>query len=460
MSFTRKLRRCHYFCLSCAILLVILLSSVNFYSYGRYELPRDTLGMIPPSPAEMQHQESTKDIDPSEEQLTKKIIAPLFPIQDRNNKFFVEAGALDGRTISKTLYLEENYGWTGLLVEPNPHLFQKVITQKRNAWLAPYCLSPEDNIKHELMEYPYDPKDPIASWGGGISNKGKKIKGAIKKGIPIYSTLVKCYPLHMLLDALDITTVHFFSLDVEGLELKVLKTLPFHRIQFHVIEVEFIFNDEGKQALKNFLLSLGYKLKLRSFRPSSLSCAVLLVILSLLFFLNFSSYGRYEQPRDTLGMIPPSPAEMQHQESTKDTDPSEGQLTKNLIAPLFPIQDRNNKFFVEAGALDGRTISKTLYLEENYGWTGLLVEPNPHLFQKMTTQNRNAWLAPYCLSPEDNIIQELMEYPYDPKDPKASWGGGISNEGTKIKGPFNKDIPIYSALVKCYPLHMLLDALM
>ena len=109
------------------------------------------------------------------------------------------------------------------------------------------------------MEYPYDPSDPIASWGGGISKSGK-IKGPVKNGTTIYSALVKCYPLHMLLDALGITTVHFFSLDVEGLELQVLKTLPFHRIEFQVIEVEYIFDDIGKEPLKDFLLSLGYAL--------------------------------------------------------------------------------------------------------------------------------------------------------------------------------------------------------
>ncbi|CAG0888842.1 unnamed protein product [Darwinula stevensoni] len=178
---------------------------------------------------------------------------------NRIERFFVEAGALDGKSISKTLYLEEKYGWKGLLVEPNPHLFQKMMYLKRNAWLAPFCLSPEARVKYEVMEYPYDPKDPIASWGGGISKKGK-IKGSIKNGTSIYSALVKCYPLHTLLDALGITTVHFFSLDVEGLELQVLKTLPFQRIQFHVIEVEFLFNDEGKQSLKDFLLSKGYQL--------------------------------------------------------------------------------------------------------------------------------------------------------------------------------------------------------
>ena len=110
-----------------------------------------------------------------------------------------------------------------------------------------------------VMEYPHDPNDPIVSWGGGISNKGK-IKGSIKDGSTIYSSLVKCFPLKMLLEALGIATVHYFSLDVEGIELKVLKTLPFQRIQFYVIQVEFIFNDEGKDPLIDFLLSNGYKM--------------------------------------------------------------------------------------------------------------------------------------------------------------------------------------------------------
>ncbi|CAG0893086.1 unnamed protein product [Darwinula stevensoni] len=131
--------------------------------------------------------------DVAEDSIQREIKAESLrlPPQSRSNKFFLEAGALDGRTISKTLYLEENLGWTGLLVEPNPHLFLKMTNQKRNAWLAPYCLSPSENVIHAVMEYPYDPNDPIASWGGGISQKGK-VKGPVKNGTTIYSALVKC----------------------------------------------------------------------------------------------------------------------------------------------------------------------------------------------------------------------------------------------------------------------------
>ncbi|CAG0897179.1 unnamed protein product [Darwinula stevensoni] len=263
MPSTRRFPYCGLSLRSVVAILVIVQVSLYLtwrsYSGCECEEPEDRLGMLPPASMQETRVTPNANADLSEGEITKRIIVPLFPIENRRNKFFVEAGALDGRTISKTLHLEEFYNWTGLLVEPNPHLFHKMTTQGRNAWLAPYCLSPERGIIHAVMEYPYDPKDPIASWGGGISQK-QKVKGPIKKGATIYSALVKCYPLHMLLDAIDIKTVHFFSLDVEGLELQVLKTLPFHRIDFQVIQVEHLWNDEGKEPLSNFLLSLGYKL--------------------------------------------------------------------------------------------------------------------------------------------------------------------------------------------------------
>ena len=38
---------------------------------------------------------------------------------------------------------------------------------------------------------------------------------------------IPCFPLQTLLAAIGVTHVDYFSLDVEGLEFKILKTLPF-----------------------------------------------------------------------------------------------------------------------------------------------------------------------------------------------------------------------------------------
>jgi hypothetical protein len=38
--------------------------------------------------------------------------------------FFVEAGAWEGVLRSKTLFLERERKWTGILIEPNPNAFK------------------------------------------------------------------------------------------------------------------------------------------------------------------------------------------------------------------------------------------------------------------------------------------------------------------------------------------------
>lgn len=45
---------------------------------------------------------------------------------------------------------------------------------------------------------------------------------------------VQCFPLYTYLLALNVTVIDYFSLDVEGSELNVLKTIPFDKIDIKV----------------------------------------------------------------------------------------------------------------------------------------------------------------------------------------------------------------------------------
>ena len=45
--------------------------------------------------------------------------------------------------------------------------------------------------------------------------------------------------------------------------------------------------------------------------------------------------------------------------------------------------------FVEVGALDGIGASNTYFFEKERNWSGLLIEPNPTEFKRMTTSDRN-----------------------------------------------------------------------
>ncbi len=69
---------------------------------------------------------------------------------------------------------------------------------------------------------------------------------------------VPCFPLESILLALNQTHVDYFSLDVEGLELDILKTIPFDRIQIDTLSVEYLHGEGGKEAYKEFMERQGY----------------------------------------------------------------------------------------------------------------------------------------------------------------------------------------------------------
>ena len=48
---------------------------------------------------------------------------------------------------------------------------------------------------------------------------------------------IQCFPLYSVLLAVNRTSVDYFSLDIEGHELKVLKTIPWHKVDIKVIKL-------------------------------------------------------------------------------------------------------------------------------------------------------------------------------------------------------------------------------
>jgi len=76
---------------------------------------------------------------------------------------------------------------------------------------------------------------------------------------PSQEIQVQCFPFFSFLSALGVDTVDYFSLDVEGLELKILHTIPFDRILIKVFSVEVITAKEDHSVYRNFMESKGYR---------------------------------------------------------------------------------------------------------------------------------------------------------------------------------------------------------
>ena len=84
-------------------------------------------------------------------------------------------------------------------------------------------------------------------------------------------TDVQCFPFESYMRALNVSTVDYFSLDVEGLELAILRTIDFNAFNILTLSVEFIHDVEGKDAIETFMKEKGYRVETLVVNPDMLA---------------------------------------------------------------------------------------------------------------------------------------------------------------------------------------------
>lgn len=152
---------------------------------------------------------------------------------------YVEMGALDGVKFSNTLFFERQLGWSGLLIEPS-RLFKSL---EKNRGTHNYFANDvvcEDNATVGWYE------ETLSNTWSAVSGIDSlaKVRAPVKQSRPKLSQRV-CKPLQRLLAAADIRHIDFFSLDVQGAELSVLKTMDWS-IPVEILLVELDGSDRQK----------------------------------------------------------------------------------------------------------------------------------------------------------------------------------------------------------------------
>ncbi|KAK4010369.1 hypothetical protein OUZ56_019515 [Daphnia magna] len=174
-------------------------------------------------------------------------------LKNQTNGFFVECGALTGDAMSNTIDLERKFNWGGILIEANPEAFKKLLSRNRKSWTLPICLS----LEPFPTQVTFQPKsvDPGHSH---IKGAAKTLQKPGIPGIDPESVTIQCFPLYSVLLAVGRTAIDFFSLDVEGHELKILETIPWHKVNIKTLTVEWNNIPEGEEALSRFMEVNGY----------------------------------------------------------------------------------------------------------------------------------------------------------------------------------------------------------
>ncbi|MEI8365539.1 MAG: FkbM family methyltransferase [Parachlamydiaceae bacterium] len=167
---------------------------------------------------------------------------------------FVDIGAHDGIKFSNTYFFEKHLGWTGMCVEPLPEVFERLKANRK-------CLCVQGCIFDKYETVPFLKISGYPEMLSGIiENYDPQHVRRIQTEIAMIGgkseiITVKCYNLTKLLIDNNIHHVDYLSIDTEGGELGILKSIDFTRIDVEIIDVENNYNEPFQQFLEPF----GYR---------------------------------------------------------------------------------------------------------------------------------------------------------------------------------------------------------
>lgn len=178
--------------------------------------------------------------------------------------FFIEAGANDGIAHSTTIGLDKSL-WSGLLVEPSPPAFERLVENRKDAILANVALVGDDSVSTlrgtfadgSLMGTA-DPKlvrRDAAKPRTLFAKVMKKFRRLARIRPKIKMRSVQATTLNKLVAEHGIRGVDLFVLDVEGFELEVLRGFSFSpKPRVVVIETR----PDSFFEISNLMLKQGY----------------------------------------------------------------------------------------------------------------------------------------------------------------------------------------------------------
>jgi FkbM family methyltransferase len=161
---------------------------------------------------------------------------------------FVDVGAYDGVDINNTLYFETTNNWRGINIEPIEEVYKRLESNRKKSINIKTVISD----KEELIEFIIlnNKFEMLSGIKKNYSDMQKmrvdiELQEELKtieelKNIEELKTikLIKTERLETILDKYNILNINYLSIDVEGSELNVVKSINFEKVFIDVIGFE------------------------------------------------------------------------------------------------------------------------------------------------------------------------------------------------------------------------------
>lgn len=175
--------------------------------------------------------------------------------------FFVELGANDGFSQSNSWFLEKEFGWRGVLIEPSPAEFVRLVQQRseENHFFCAACVGFDHQEEFVRMRYSglMTVTDSETDLPDGTKSHTESGRQFLPDGVQPFDFAALARTLQSILDESNAPLrIDLLSLDVEGYELAVLQGIDHDRTRFSHMVVE----SRSPAVLESYLHSRGYEI--------------------------------------------------------------------------------------------------------------------------------------------------------------------------------------------------------
>lgn len=179
------------------------------------------------------------------------------------NGFFMDIGAHDGITLNNTLYFEKHNNWTGINVEPIPEVFNKLSTNRPNCININCAVSVEDGFADFICNTGYTEmlSGLHKNYDNRHINRINTENQMMKSSSRMITVPVK--RIETICDEHNIKHIHYLSVDVEGAEFDVIKSINFDKVFIDIVDFENNYDDVSVPIIK-YLEGFGFKMIYKS----------------------------------------------------------------------------------------------------------------------------------------------------------------------------------------------------
>lgn len=179
----------------------------------------------------------------------------LWALERTNYKrggFFVEFGATDGVLLSNTWLLEKEFGWNGILAEPNPKFFEK-LQANRKCQVSNACIGARTGeevefvfaaeyggVKNDLLEGPHTKKT--------VGYASQEEHCARLKTVSLHDFLISMHAPH---------DIDYISIDTEGSEFEILQSFPFDLWNVSLFTIEHNYTEQ-REKIAALMMKNGF----------------------------------------------------------------------------------------------------------------------------------------------------------------------------------------------------------